>query len=155
MGQKTFAERLASIDTNANGQLQMAQQIRQPKEDLSKREKILASLRILESKGISTKSAYPPLYWGLHKIGIYPRPLHYKPAFNLFILGVFLTTFIFGGILALGIGENISRGPVAGLYRAGWPGVFIVSLISGVVFAVIIRGKAMSSGIPRWSDIWQ
>lgn len=123
--------------------------------NLSKREKVLISLRILESKGISGKNSYPPLFWGLHKVGIYPRPLHYKSVVSLFILGMSMLVFIFGGILASGIGADIGRGPVAGLYRGGWQGVLIMSLVGGAAMALIIRGKAMSCGIPRWIDIWR
>lgn len=155
MNQKTFAERLDTIETKTNSQPKEIEQVTQSKENLSKREKILVSLRILESKGISAKNSYPRLYWGLHKIGVYPRPLHYKSVVSLFVMGALIVGLIFGGILASGIGADISKGPIAGLYRGGWLGVITMSLVSGVAFAVIIRGKAISSGIPRWSDIWQ
>jgi uncharacterized protein DUF6404 len=155
MDQKTFAERLATINHQPKAQRNMIDPADLPTEGLSRREKILISLRILGSKGISENDAYSSVFWGLHKIGIYPRPVYYWSLAGLFVFGMLLIVFTFGGILALGFGEGIARGPVAGLYNAGWPGVLVMSLFGGAAFAAIIRIKARSSGIPRWSEIGQ
>ena len=153
MSNKTFVERLERIENKSKTQPNKNYKNTNSSEILSKREKVLVSLRILESKGISTKYAFPPIFWGLHKIGIYPKPLHYKSSFSLFLMGFMLFICLFGAVLESGVGSDISRGPIAGLYRLGWGGIIISSILAGIAHVIFIRVKAKSCNVPRWFEI--
>lgn len=122
----------------------------------SYQERLHRALAHAAAAGISQDAGFPPLMRGLSKLGLPVRPLHYKSAFSLFLSGVMLGLFIFGGVLWLVSSPLVgapSRGPIAGLVSLGWPGVWAMSAAIGVAFMIIIKAQAARARLPRWRDL--
>jgi Family of unknown function (DUF6404) len=116
-------------------------------------EKIQIVLKIAEARGIGISTIYPPVFRLLAALGLQVKPLPYFSTLALFVMGVMGGLGIFGTILWFGIGDFIARGPVAGLHRAGWPGVWLVSLGMGVAMPIMVRLQTRKMGLPRWDEL--
>ena len=125
-----------------------------PKTRLRRKEKVALALTLLQARGVSPASAYPPIFRWFSKIGIHIKPPIYWSFISLLILGLCIMFSIFGGILASGIGANSTRGPIAGLYRLGWPGVMVIGSVAGFLFAVLTRLQKRRHRVPNWRDLW-
>lgn len=155
MSKYEFQARLARIEANKSGHQVTAGpvQARQDDRKRSRVEKVELAIAIAEQRGIGRGSSYPPAFRLLAALGVRLRPIPYASWGGVFVLGFALGMFIFGGILYSGIGSWIERGPVAGLYRAGWTGVWIVSCGMGIAMATFVKMQARVKGLPRWEDL--
>ncbi len=154
MSDAEFQSRLSRIAQNRAPQAHEAPKPEQ-RPPSGYHERLHRALTVAAAAGISRDAGFPPLMRGLAAMGLPVRPLHFKSALSLFVSGVLLGLFIFGGALWLvtASGAAPSSGPVAGLVSLGWPGVFAISVAIGVAFAVMIRAQATSKRLPGWHDL--
>ena len=155
MSDDDFTARLARIQQGRSPQTPAAP--RPPSRPRANyRERLDRALAHAAAAGISRDAGFPPLMRGLAALGIPVRPLHFKSAASLFLIGVLIGLLAFGGVLWLVSSPLIdapSRGAIAGLVSLGWPGVWATSAAIGVAFMVTIKAQAARAGLPRWRDL--
>lgn len=149
MSKADFEERLKRIEGNTSTPQPLVKS--NPTSD--KREKLRRALEATDQAGISRTEAYPPILRALLKMGFTPKPMFYWSVVSLMLLGAGTMFLIFGGVLYSGVGSFVQRGPVAGLYRIGWEGVYGLSLFAGILFPVYVKVRAKVGRLPRWRDL--
>ena len=149
MSKTDFEERLKRIEGKSAAPLPPAK----PEPTSDKREKLKRALEATDNAGISRAEAFPPILSLMLKLGVTPKPMFYWSVLSLMFLGAGTMFLIFGGVLYSGIGSVVQRGPVAGLYRIGWEGVYALSLFAAILFPVYIKVRAKMGRLPRWRDL--
>ncbi|WP_282120502.1 DUF6404 family protein [Ruegeria atlantica] len=149
MSKPDFQERLRRLEEK---QHKSAPQVERPPAS-DKRERLQRALEATDAAGISRAESFPPFHKFLFKLGFTPKPFFYMSSLWLMVIGGGVVFLIFGGVLYSEIGATIKRGPVAGLYRVGWQGVYLITVITAIGFSVYHKVRAKKAGLPRWRDL--
>lgn len=119
----------------------------------NRRERVALALIHLQKAGIGGAMAYSPLFHALARIGLPPKPLHYRSLTGQFLFGFFTITLVMGGTVLACLFMGLRPRPIQALLAAG-PEVFLgITATLGAIFALVYRVQAISARLPRWRDL--
>ena len=119
----------------------------------TRKEKLHRALSLLAQNGVKGAYAYSPIFRGLARIGLPPKPMFFWSPIALVLFGwaLFIVFMGGGGLVAIAMGQV--SGPVRGMVDAGPAAFFSLTGVMSVLLAAWHKLRARQMGLPRWRDL--
>lgn len=119
----------------------------------SHKERVERALALAEARGLARRKLMPPAYWGLIRLGLPIRPIHFMGRLGQFLAGFLPLPLIFGTLLAFDLFESSERSLFRLIHWLDWPGLLGLGLVMGVLNIVFTRRQARRHDLPSWHEI--